>query len=89
MQPVLTEDWIQLHRQLVDACLEAKEVVEAYHLPGKWVPHITLASRLTIEEAIRANEVLLGKFIGYQGKMNRLAVIDCENERILWERYTR
>lgn len=83
--PVLTEDWIQLHRQLVFACLEEKEAVETFHLPGKWVPHITLASRLTSNEVLCANELLLRKFAGYQGKMDRLAVIDCENEEILWE----
>ncbi len=84
-QPAPSQVWMELHRSILEYCLNAGEQIEEYHFSGNWVPHITLASRLTAEEVLLANEVLLGKFPVLQGKIDQLAIIDCEAEEILWK----
>lgn len=52
----------EIAAEFLECNLNGGEQVEEYHFSGNWVPHITLASRLTAEELLLANEVLLGKF---------------------------
>lgn len=84
-QPVITERWIQLHKQIVACCLEAGGSSEIYHLPGKWVPHITLASRLNVDEVVKMAGWLAENFVPLSGFLDRLAVIDCETEERIYE----
>ena len=86
MQPVITESWIHLHKQIVACCPEAGESPESCHLPGKWVPHITLASRLKTDEVVKSTEWLVENFSVLSGFLDRLAVIDCDLEEVIFER---
>ncbi len=69
-QPVITERWIQLHKKIVACCLEAGESPEVYHLPGKWVPHITLASRLNTDEIVKTAGWLAENFLPLSGSLD-------------------
>lgn len=67
-QPVPTHTWMKLHQKIFECCLNVGEQVVEYYFIGNWVTYISLAPRLTAEEVLLENEVLLGEICSTSGK---------------------
>lgn len=73
--PAVTTDLLLHHERVVPALLAAGVTVHRHYLPGAWLPHLTVATRTTVESlprvARRVYEVL-----PLTAVLERAAVVD-------------
>ena len=79
-----------VNQQLINACATANSVLEpvadsmnAYYQVNSWVPHTTLATKLTMEELTCAFEAASRMFTPLRGCANRLVLVECNPYREL------
>lgn len=60
LAPVVTDDLLALHTRLQNALAGQRVTQWPYYLPGRWVPHCTLAQGLSRDEIAQAFRVLYG-----------------------------
>lgn len=78
LSPVFTDELGEIHQAFYH-CFEGTlgEYVP-YYLPGSWVPHCTLANRLTREEAVRSVEYLLETFYPMEVQASEVCFVACD-----------
>lgn len=88
LQPVLSE-YLQGLVQQVHECLQEVEGVKIhpYYRPFSWLPHSTVAKKLTQAQLQQAFEVLSKEFAVFEGKVVRigLAKMNPHRELASWE----
>lgn len=81
--PVVTRDLLGLHEAFHDRFHSVASGQSAYYLPGRWVPHCTLAERIprgAIPDAVRT---ALDLPLPITGRFEGLRILDIPNGRIL------
>ncbi|SRR5579871_259290 len=76
LAPVVTDSLLKIHDWIHRALPKAVEGNWVYYLPGGWVPHCTLAIRLTPKKLGKGLEVLRRKGVSIQGRYSHLALVE-------------
>jgi 2'-5' RNA ligase len=77
LAPVVEGEFIKLHKNFNS---ELKKIIinfEPYYLPGEWVPHCTLATRMHNEELHRALEVSTRDFKPLVASITHIGLVQC------------
>ena len=81
-----------LNEYLLNRCADFNELLSErvslvdYYRPFKWIPHSTLATRLTAEQLNKAFEAVSLKFTHIEGAITALSFVRCEpfSEIMVW-----
>ena len=58
LQPVMTDELMSIHKKFLDSMRDFNGKANEYYNHNKWVPHCTIAIRLSDEELIKGFEIL-------------------------------
>lgn len=58
LQPIMTDELMELHKKFLDSMKDFNGKANEYYNHNKWVPHCTIAIRLSDEELLKGFEVL-------------------------------
>ena len=58
LQPVMTDELMNLHKKFINSMKDLNGKANEYYNHNKWVPHCTIAIRLSDEELIKGFEIL-------------------------------
>jgi 2'-5' RNA ligase len=86
LAPVVAPELLQLHRQYHALAANLGISCRPYYLPGRWVPHCTLATLLPTAEMLDAIEHLWRNWQPLLGTLRTLAVIRAQPVELLHER---
>ncbi|MGX1263312.1 2'-5' RNA ligase [Rossellomorea marisflavi] len=73
--PVLSDDLTALHRDFHKEFLPPDGNESSLYRPGRWIPHCTIANRLSTEEQLKAFELVKDREIP-QGTITGLSLLD-------------
>lgn len=73
--PVLSEELTALHRDFHKQFLPPDGNESSLYRPGSWIPHCTIANRLSTEEQLKAFELVKDREIP-QGSIGGLSLLD-------------
>ncbi|MBS4174704.1 2'-5' RNA ligase family protein [Bacillus sp. FJAT-49736] len=76
LAPTISESLSNLHRNHHDNFNKYKDNPNSLYLPGKWIPHCTLANRLTHEKLMEAFTYCFGKINTIQASITKVALIE-------------
>jgi len=77
LAPVVEDEFINLHKCFNAQIKEAASVFESHYLPGNWVPHCTLATRLSQGELHNALDVVIGDFTPFTATVTQMGLVQC------------
>jgi 2'-5' RNA ligase len=86
LAPVVAPELLQLHRQYHALAADLGTSCRPHYLPGKWVPHCTLATLLPTAEMLDAIEHLWRSWRPLGGTLRTVAVIRAQPIELLHER---
>jgi 2'-5' RNA ligase len=76
LTPIVTNQLLHLHKRLYqEVALSGYETEQSY-LPGKWVPHCTLAIRLSAEEIHTAIDICREEQVYMNGQISEIGGIE-------------
>jgi len=75
--PVVSEQIMNANKTVNRFIKPIAEHMDRYYQPGNWVPHTTLATKLTLESLSYAFEVAARKFMPLCGYANRIVLAEC------------
>jgi 2'-5' RNA ligase len=73
LAPASNSALLSLHNQLHAAL--APHVVDRHYLPGRWIPHVTLAEGLDWARALEAIATILPVFSPIEGRLDRIEIV--------------
>ncbi|WP_053217204.1 2'-5' RNA ligase family protein [Virgibacillus senegalensis] len=74
--PNVTKELIELHERHHQDFERFHDIPDSLYLPGNWVPHCTLANRLSSYKRMEAFDYVSKRYNGMVGKIVELALID-------------
>ncbi|MFB7141122.1 2'-5' RNA ligase family protein [Gottfriedia sp. NPDC056225] len=78
--PIVTKDLIEFHENFHAQFKQFNDNPKSMYLPGSWVPHCTLANRLTPEKLSEAYNYCLDRNDPIVGKIQEIGVIELVNK---------
>lgn len=78
LSPVFTDDLKLIHTRFYDSFKDALGDYMPYYLPGSWVPHCTVASRLQHDEIMKALSFLINEFKPMDVDVAEIGFIECD-----------
>ncbi|MDR6551879.1 2'-5' RNA ligase family protein [Paenibacillus qinlingensis] len=76
LAPVVTEKLLYIHRIIHELTNEYDEKKWDYYLPGKWVPHCTMATNNSKEFGIKALEIIKERFRPMDVIIERIGLVE-------------
>ncbi|MDA1676058.1 2'-5' RNA ligase family protein [Bacillus cereus group sp. TH152-1LC] len=73
LAPTITDELLKLHHSYHD-------YLNSYYVPGKWVPHCTIANKLHVNQFLIAMEYIYGKFNYATASIEKLKLIKVNYE---------
>jgi len=78
LAPVMTEDLWRLHMDYHRFFGEFCDIENSYYLPGKWVPHCTLANHLPHKDFLKAFDFIARDFKPIKAQLSEVVLIKIE-----------
>ncbi|MBL4938297.1 2'-5' RNA ligase family protein [Clostridium sp. YIM B02515] len=72
----ITTELHELHKNYHDKFAEFNDDPNSFYLPGKWVPHCTIASRLNDENMLKAFDYCSKELKMIKGKITEIALLE-------------
>ncbi len=85
LSPVVSHDLLELHSFFNNFFKEYKDHAWQYYLPGKWVPHCTLALDITWDDVKKAMEICKKITLPLQVTLNRIGILEFRPNKQLVE----
>lgn len=82
LAPVVTRSLLEIHAWVHNSILKVVEGSWIYYDLGQWVPHCTLAIRLSRKKLIQGIELLGRKGFTVRGRYSHLALVETQPGRI-------
>lgn len=77
LAPVVNEEFINFHKSFNAQLKQIASSFESYYLPGNWVPHCTLATRLSQSELHQALDIVMDDFKPFIASMSQIGLVQC------------
>lgn len=74
--PNVTKDMIEFHENFHSQFKQFNDNPNSMYLPGKWVPHCTLANRLSSDQLVEAYKYCLYRNDTIVGKIKEIGIIE-------------
>lgn len=90
LSPVVTPALLSLHARSHDILRGVTRTANAHYLPGKWMPHCTLALELTLDQLALAFARFVPDFAPLRARTSSLALVEAgPPPKRLWQRSLR
>ena len=76
LSPVMTQDLMAVHRRYHQTFLKYEPYVQAYYLPGNWVPHCTVAIDLEVSGILKAVAYCRTRFQPVTGRFAEIGLVE-------------
>ena len=76
LSPVMTQDLMAVHRRYHQTFLKYEPYVQAYYLPGNWVPHCTVAIDLEASGILKAVAYCRMRFQPVTGRFAEIGLVE-------------
>ncbi|WP_433773725.1 2'-5' RNA ligase family protein [Bacillus wiedmannii] len=80
LAPTITDELLKLHHSYHDYFKIFHDNLNSYYVPGKWVPHCTIAIGLNSNQFVSVMEYLYGKFEATTASIEKLKLIKVNYE---------
>ncbi|KMP21087.1 2'-5' RNA ligase family protein [Bacillus cereus] len=80
LAPTVTDELLKLHYSYHDYFKTFHDNQNSYYVPGKWVPHCTIANRLHTKQFLSVMEYIYGKFNFATASIEKLKLIKVNYE---------
>jgi len=80
LAPTITDELLKLHHSYHDYFRTFHDNLNSYYVPGKWVPHCTIANKLHVNQFLIAMEYIYGKFNYATASIEKLKLIKVNYE---------
>ncbi|EMK2593101.1 2'-5' RNA ligase family protein [Bacillus cereus] len=80
LAPTVTNELLKLHHSYHDYFKTFHDNPNSYYVPGKWVPHCTIANRLHTKQFLSVMEYIYGKFDFVTASIEKLKLIKVNYE---------
>ncbi|MGZ7149780.1 2'-5' RNA ligase family protein [Bacillus cereus group sp. BfR-BA-01379] len=80
LAPTITDELLKLHHSYHDYFKTFHDNLNSYYVPGKWVPHCTIANKLHVNQFLIAMEYIYGKFNCATASIEKLKLIKVNYE---------
>jgi hypothetical protein len=80
LSPVMTEDLYTLHRKHHQAFSGYNDASSSFYLPGRWIPHCTLANRLSLGKLAEAFTYCQSRIDTSAGRITKIALIKVQGK---------
>ncbi|MBM7587493.1 2'-5' RNA ligase [Bacillus pakistanensis] len=87
--PTVTKELLEFHSQHHQYFKEFNDNPNSLYLPGKWIPHCTLANRLSTNKLSEAFHYCLTRNDTIHGKIKEVAIIEVTNKNIAPQIYSK
>ncbi|ODG92486.1 MULTISPECIES: 2'-5' RNA ligase family protein [Bacillaceae] len=88
--PIVSRELIDFHEDYHTYFKQFNDNPNSMYLPGKWVPHCTLANRLSPNKLVEAYNYCLHRNDTLAGKLQKVAIIELVNKNnvpIIYSKY--
>lgn len=75
LAPIVTDELLKLHHSYHDYFKNFHDNPNSYYVPGKWVPHCTVANRLHTKQFLSVMEYIYEKFDFATASIEKLKLI--------------
>lgn len=79
LSPVISKELMEFHAEHHRHLHEFNDNPSSLYLPGNWIPHCTLANRLSEEKLLEAFHYCLKRNGAIKGKLNEVAILDLQD----------
>ena len=76
-EPIMSDFLIGLNKVITSMLVESGIKPDQYYLPGKWVPHIALGVQLTLDELIKAIDIIKKDFQPFDVVIEKIVLARC------------
>ncbi|MGE7861223.1 2'-5' RNA ligase family protein [Bacillus mobilis] len=80
LAPTITDELLKFHHFYHDYFKTFHDNLNSYYVPGKWVPHCTIANKLHVNQLLIAMEYIYGKFNYATASIEKLKLIKVNYE---------
>ncbi|HDR4423637.1 TPA: 2'-5' RNA ligase family protein [Bacillus cereus] len=80
LAPTTTDELLRLHHSYHDYFKTFHDNLNSYYVPGKWVPHCTIATKLHVNQFLIAMEYIYGKFNYATASIEKIKLIKVNYE---------
>lgn len=80
LAPTITDELLRLHHSYHDNFITFHDNLNSYYVPGKWVPHCTIANKLHVNQFLSVMEYIYEKFDHATASIETLKLIKVNYE---------
>ncbi|MGE6536586.1 2'-5' RNA ligase family protein [Bacillus luti] len=80
LAPTTTDEMLRFHHSYHDYFKTFHDNLNSYYVPGKWIPHCTIANRVNINQFLIVMEYVYGKFDFATASIEKLKLIKVNYE---------
>lgn len=81
LSPTMTKELMEFQNQHHEYFKKFSDAANAYYLPDQWIPHCTLANKLSDEKLSEAFHFCLRRHQTLHGKITEIALIELASEK--------
>jgi hypothetical protein len=81
LAPVVTSELLHLHKRHHEQFNQFNQNTQSLYSPNQWIPHCTLANRLTTAKLTQAFNYCLNRVQPITGKLTEVAIIRVEGDK--------